>query len=190
MWTIKINCRQDLGHLSTNVTTLLFIQIHSETNIFLSTKVIRVREKGGFISYSLAWSSYWCVCLKILPSRKHELYFMKNGNKSWDVLGDSRKHYRGPWAEIGKYWPGKEPIRLQDSLMCPLKKKIGLHNPLTLKISSVILLTVCQTIYLLLGWRIWNWINQLSPNWYFSLFSSLVCLILYWLCKEKFCLGH
>ena len=24
----------------------------------------------------------------------------------------------------------------------------------------------------------------------FSLFSSLVCLILYWYCKEKFCLGH
>ena len=29
---------------------------------------------------------------------------MKNGNESWDVLGDSRKRYRGPWAEIGKYW--------------------------------------------------------------------------------------
>ena len=28
------------------------------------------------------------------------------------------------------------------------------------------------------------------PNWYFSLFSSLACLILYWYCKEKFCLGH
>ena len=48
---------------------------------------------------------------------------MKNGNEIWDVLGDSRKRYRGPWAEIGKYWPGKEPIRLQDSLPCPLKKK-------------------------------------------------------------------
>ena len=28
------------------------------------------------------------------------------------------------------------------------------------------------------------------PDWYFSLFSSLVCLILYRYCKEKFCLGH
>ena len=37
--------------------------------------------------------------------------FMKNGNESRDVLGDSRKRYRGPWAEIGKYWP------------CPLRKK-------------------------------------------------------------------
>ena len=48
---------------------------------------------------------------------------MKNDNESWDVLGDSRKRYRGPWAEIGKYQPGKEPIRLRDSLLCPLKKK-------------------------------------------------------------------
>ena len=48
---------------------------------------------------------------------------MKNSSESWDVLGDSRKRYRSPWAEIGKYWPGKEPIRLQDSLPCPLKKK-------------------------------------------------------------------
>ena len=49
--------------------------------------------------------------------------FMKNGNESRDVLGDSRKRYRGPWAEIGKYRPSKEPIRLQDSLPCPLRKK-------------------------------------------------------------------
>ena len=25
---------------------------------------------------------------------------MKNGNEIWDVLGDSRKRYRGPWAEM------------------------------------------------------------------------------------------
>ena len=33
-------------------------------------------------------------------------------------------------------------------------------NPLTLKMSWVILLTVCHTIYVMLVWRIWNWINQ------------------------------
>ena len=48
--------------------------------------------------------------------------FKKNGTESWDVLGDSRKRSRGPWAEIGKYGPGKEPIRSQDSLPRPLKK--------------------------------------------------------------------
>ena len=40
-----------------------------------------------------------------------------------DVLDDSRKRYRCPWAEIGKCGPRKEPIRLQDSLPSPLKKK-------------------------------------------------------------------
>ena len=40
----------------------------------------------------------------------------------------------------------------------------------------------------MLVWRICYWIN--SPNWYFSLLSSLVCLILYWHRKEKFSLGH
>ena len=49
---------------------------------------------------------------------------MKNGNEIWDVHGDSRKRYCCPWAEIGKYLPGKEPISLQDSLPCPLKKEI------------------------------------------------------------------
>ena len=29
--------------------------------------------------------------------------FMKNGNESLDVLGDSQKRYRDPWVEIGKY---------------------------------------------------------------------------------------
>ena len=33
--------------------------------------------------------------------------------------------------------------------------------------------------------------NQLTiPKLIFSLFSSLIWLILYWYCKEKFCLGH
>ena len=31
---------------------------------------------------------------------------MKNDNESWDVLGDSRKRYRGPWAEIGNFLEG------------------------------------------------------------------------------------
>ena len=54
---------------------------------------------------------------------------MKNVKQEWqgnrDIFDDSPKRYRGPWAEIGKYLPGKEPIRLQDSLPCPLmiKKK-------------------------------------------------------------------
>ena len=81
LWTIKINCRRFLGRLSTNVMTLLFIQIHSETNIFLSTKVIWEREKRGFISYLSAWGSDRRVCLEILPSRKNEIYLWKMATK-------------------------------------------------------------------------------------------------------------
>ena len=33
---------------------------------------------------------------------------MKNGNESWDELGDSRKRYRGPWAEIYMLFAGWE----------------------------------------------------------------------------------
>ena len=53
---------------------------------------------------------------------------MEYGNESGDVLGDSPKRYRCPQAEIGKYGPCKEPIRLQDSLPCPLEKKFNLEE--------------------------------------------------------------
>ena len=48
---------------------------------------------------------------------------MKNGNEGRDVLGDSQKRYRCPWAEKGKYGPRYKPIRLHDSLPGPLRKK-------------------------------------------------------------------
>ena len=67
-----------------------------------------------------------CLLKNTTQPEKRDI-FMKNGNESWDVLGDSRKRYRGPWAEIGKYWPGKEPIRLQDLLPCPLKKNKNVY---------------------------------------------------------------
>ena len=53
---------------------------------------------------------------------------------------------------------------------CPKEQKSGIQgiaeyitdvlNPLTPKISLVILLTVCHTIQVMLVRRIWNWINQ------------------------------
>ena len=62
-------------------------------------------------------------------------------------------------------------------------------NPLVPKILIVIPLTVCHIFLVILVWRF----GTGSAN-YFSLklflFPSLVCLILYWYCKEKFCLGH
>ena len=37
-------------------------------------------------------------------------------------------------------------------------------NPLTPKISLVILLNVCQMILIMLVWKIWYWINYHSHN--------------------------
>ena len=81
LWTIKMNCRRSLVHFSTNVMTLMLKQIHSETNIFLSTKVIWEREKRGLISYLSAWGSDRRLCLKILPSRKNKIYLWQMGTK-------------------------------------------------------------------------------------------------------------
>ena len=97
--------------------TLLLIKIHSETNIFLSSKVIWEREKRGLISYLLAWGNDQLLCLKILHSRKTRYVYVKIGNERRDVLGDSRKRYHRPWTEIRKYWPRKEPIRLDLSFL-------------------------------------------------------------------------
>ena len=117
---MKINCTRYLGRLSTNVVTLLLIQIHSEINISLKNDL---RERKGRIHKLFIGLRLWPTCLiknTALPEKPD--IFMKNGNGSWDVLSDSRKRYCGPWADIGKYWLGKEPIRLQDLLLCPLKK--------------------------------------------------------------------
>ena len=61
-----------------------------------------------------------------------------------------------------------------------------LHSPILV----VILLTTCFQF-------LWSEFEEFDIgstryplDWHFSLFSSLVCLILYWYCKEKFCLGH
>ena len=61
-------------------------------------------------------------------------------------------------------------------------------NPLTPKISSVILLKVCYTIILLLLQRfgIGSTDNLLTDIFLYSHYS-LFYLILYWCCKEKFC---
>ena len=77
LWMININYRRFLGCLSTNLVTLLLIQIHFATNIFLTTKAIWEREKREMISYLSAWGYDRRLCLKILPSRKNEIYLWK-----------------------------------------------------------------------------------------------------------------
>ena len=70
-----------------------------------------------------------------------------------------------------------------------IRLEISHINPITPKISLVILLTVCSVILdmLVREFGIESTYNTLR---FFSLFSSLICLILYWYCKEKFYLGH
>ena len=77
LWTIKINCRRFLGRLSTNVMTLLLIQINSQTDIFLSTKVIWEREKRGLISYLSAWGSDRSLCFKYCSAGKTRYIYKK-----------------------------------------------------------------------------------------------------------------
>ena len=73
------NC--DWGLENAACLTLMLIWILPETNIFLSTKVIWEREKRGLISYLLAWGNDGCLCLKILPSRKNNIYVWKMATK-------------------------------------------------------------------------------------------------------------
>ena len=77
LWRIKINNRPFLGCLSTKLMTILLKQTHFETNIFLSTKVTREREKRGFTSYLSALGGDRRLCLKIMPNRENEIYLWK-----------------------------------------------------------------------------------------------------------------
>ena len=61
-------------------------------------------------------------------------------------------------------------------------------NSFTPWISLVILVTVCRAILMTLVLRICDWINYLYPKWYFSLLSSLFCMMVFGF--FKFCLGH
>ena len=70
-----------------------------------------------------------------------------------------------------------------------IRLEISHINPITPKISLVILLTVCGVILVMLV-REFGIGSTFNPLRFFSLFLSLICLILYWYCKEKFCLGH
>ena len=48
---------------------------------------------------------------------------------------------------------------ISDTLRCTLCVTFFVLNPLTPKFSLVILVTVCHTVFVMLVWRIWYWIN-------------------------------
>ena len=49
------------------------------------------------------------------------------------------------------------------------------------KICSVILISGCHTFYCALVKRIWGYINVASIGWLIYLFSSLLCVTMYWI---------
>ena len=95
---------------------------------------------------------------------------------------------------LNSFCSPKQPITILRTHLKPRLHHWRLYyslHPLTPKISIEILLTVCHTVLEMLVWRIWSWSNS-SPliDLQLFLFLLLVCLIPYWYCKEKFCLGH
>ena len=114
----KLNSDGALSHWIPSVSVMQFtvkmsklngrvVQIYFETNIVLSTKVNREREKRWLMSYLSAWVSNRRLCLKIPPSRKNEIHLWKMA------------------AKVGMYSATHESVtRLQNSLPCPLRKKL------------------------------------------------------------------
>ena len=96
------------------------------------------------------------------------------------------------WAQWWKNTPITVSFHcdLMETCRVPLKHCNLQLNPFTAKILLEILLSVCYSILLMLIQRIWYLINLLFPNWNNFLFPLLICWILYWYWKEKYCLGQ
>ena len=126
------------------------------------------------------------------PPLKNVLSFrLREKPLTWYVVRNSLKYGRFTTLNIPKCKHFTLLVCLRFLVISAMRRlgSVQSFNPFTSKISLIILLTVCHTVLVMLVWRIWFWINLYSLNFYFSLISSLVCLILYWYCKEKFCLG-
>ena len=78
--------------------------------------------------------------------------------------------------------------------------KLWAQSPLNYVTQSLITNSLCQyKMQVTQGWKIqckstyasyWYPVMVIGPVSFSFLFSSLVCLTLYWYCKEKLCLGH
>ena len=125
MWTIKIYCRRFFSRLSTNVMTLLLIQKgYSETNIFLSTKVIWEREKRGLISYLSAWGSDRRLCLKYCPAGK-TIYIYEKWQRKEGCTRRFTKALPFPVGRDRKIRTAKRTNQIAGSLTVPFEIKIN-----------------------------------------------------------------
>ena len=123
------NDKGDLKGFQTNFETL-FLQV-SVTIWHLSIREC-VREKKSACTLlknnetSLARTVTTIFSSKTVDDRTESIIHshrrLIHVRRFTSSLGKRQGKYRGLWAELGKYWPGKEPVRLQDSLPCPLKK--------------------------------------------------------------------
>ena len=118
MWTIKINCRRFLGRLSVSPSDTIAYK-NSFWNQYFSVIQSDLRERKERINKLFIGLRLWPTSLpkKYYTAGKTRYVYVKIGNERRDVLGDSRKRYHRPWTEIGKYWPRKEPIRLDLSFL-------------------------------------------------------------------------
>ena len=94
-----------------------------------------------------------------------------------------------PLNKLNVYW-----LDMNISIILIFSKPTGCCKQINQPFNSQDLISnspyFSHTVLVMLVWRIWYWINLWFPNWYFSLFSSHVCLILYLYYKGKFCLGN
>lgn len=106
--------------------------ILNNSTFYLSFVAHTNTKKWDFLSYALdrtcalpyLSSFYLRLCLEIMPSWQNEIYLWRMATKVRMTLRLTKK-LPCPWAEIGKYGPRQGPIWLQDSLACPLRKKMN-----------------------------------------------------------------
>lgn len=118
MWRIEISCKR-FFRLRINLfnDTIFLPKIYFWTNILLPFKAIwEERGKRGLMSYLSAWGRGPRLSLKINAQPAKPDLFTKNGNVGTD---DSTTH--------GAHVVDDRKIRtiiLQDSSLCPLRKKL------------------------------------------------------------------
>ena len=88
LWTIKINCRRFLGRLSINVINTI-AYTNSFWNQHFSVDQSDLKQRKQRIHKLFIGLREWPTCLlKNTAQPEKRDTFMKNGNESWDVLGD------------------------------------------------------------------------------------------------------
>ena len=122
MWRIEISCKR-FFRLRINLfnDTIFLPKIYFWTNILLPFKAIwEERGKRGLMSYLSAWGCGLRLSLKINAQPAKPDLFTKNGNVGTDDSTTHGAHVAVPVGRDRKI----RTIILQDSSLCPLRKKL------------------------------------------------------------------